>query len=184
MKRKTKLAFEELESELRGVERNDMLNYLGGFNLGGSGVSWDCVFRTFDYLDGSGFTAEYYDMMTKTNLYYSASGNGGVNPSDIPAVGGFGYMSVTEVQPDILNGFSNGKTSNGNNLAVLIPGATPNSSHMVVVTGIRSGSGYQVIDYYDPTLNTYSAITVDNIKAGYEIGNVGSNPTPWLNSGN
>lgn len=185
MKKKVKLAFEELERELDVIKTERGLNIKGGISGDSTGVSWDCVLNVFDYLDSNNFNKDYYINMSTYNLHYNPSGNGGINPSDISAVGGFGYMSVNEVQPDILSGFDNssGFTNNGNKLAVLIPGALPNTSHMVVVTGVRNQSGYQVIDYYDPTLDHYSSTSVDYIKAGYEIGNVGSNPTPWLGSG-
>ncbi|HMR19050.1 MAG TPA: hypothetical protein PKA53_07105 [Sphingobacterium sp.] len=184
-----KLKFEELQlcSSIEKITETDLNNLNGGSWYGGSGggVSWDCVFNVFDYLDGSYFSNDYYNLMSSTHLYYSASYNGGINPWDIPSVGGFGYMGVVEVQSSILNGFDNvtGKTAGGNTLTVLIPGALPGTTHMVIFTQVRTQDGHKVIDYYDPTLGQHSVTSVPYIEAGYEVGSVGSYTTPWWNQG-
>lgn len=185
MRKKMKLDELKISSTIERITEEDLNNLNGGTWYGSGGASWDCVFNVFDYLDGSFFSSAYYDLMSSTHLYYSASDVGGIKPEDIASVGGFGYMSVNEVQPDVLDGFDNytGKTAGGNTLSVLIPGANPGTSHMVVVTQVRVQNGHQVIDYYDPTLGISSTTSVPYIKAGYEIGDVGSNTTPWWAQG-
>jgi len=173
MKRK-KLKLREIlpDASIEPISELDIKNLMSGY--GGSGPSYDCVFNVFDHLDGSYFSAAYYDMMTHGHLYYHASEQGGVNTEDIPRIGGFGHMAVT--QTDGIYDFDNatGKTGGGNSVAITIPGSSPNMTHMVIVKKVRQQHGAWVVDYYDPTSGEDSVTTFDSVQGFYEVGAVGS----------
>jgi len=180
MKRK-KLKLREVLSDasIEPISELDIKGIMGGY--GGSGPSYDCVFNVFDYLDGSAHSAWYYDMMTYAHFYYHASEQGGVYTEDIPKIGRFGYMAVT--QTDGVYDFDNatGKAGSGNSVAITIPGAS-NMTHMVIVKKVRQQDGAWVVDYHDPTSGKDSVTTFDNVQGFYEVGAVGSYYNPFLGS--
>jgi len=172
MKRK-KLKLREIlpDASIEPISELDIRGIIGGQD--GSGPSYDCVLNVFDYLDEGYFSASYYDMMTYAHFYYHASEQGGVRTEDIPAIGGFGRMAVT--QTDGINDFDNatGKTGSGNSVAITIPGAS-NMTHMVVLERVELEDGVWQAYYYDPTFDKHSHTEFNNVQGFYEVGPVGS----------
>lgn len=178
-KKKLSLKALKIDDSIELISKDELMNFIGG--SGSGSVSNDCVFNVFDYLDGSAHDYNTYYYGTFYNLGYTPSGSGGVQTSDIPTIGGFGGMQVTELQPGV-SLTASGKTTGGDRVMMTFSGAN-GADHAVVVTGALMVNGTAVLSYYDPTTGTTGTKTGAQISGLYAVGAVGSAGSGFGGSG-
>ncbi|WP_398453308.1 hypothetical protein AB3466_17765 [Sphingobacterium thalpophilum] len=155
MKKKTKLAFEELEKELSLMSFRQMFDVLGGTSFGSGN---DCVFHAIAFATGKSYQ-EVYDNF---GVFY-AEKNSLSNVSGASEVGGL-IGSSSGINFDLAIEFANGQglhsssglsgdanTSTSGNMSVVFLNYGNGNGHAVVITAHDGESGFY---YHDPQNGT------------------------------
>jgi hypothetical protein len=159
MKKKLKLAFDQLEQEMQLIHSSNLDNYKGG----DSPPSWgDCVFHAIAFATGQSYQQVYntFGTWAMTQSGWNAT-NSGVNSGYVVAfgmnpvtAGNFAqYMGLNNVG-DTPHGPSGYSVSGDVSVAYLNYG--DGVGHAVVLTGNASGNSYY---YYDPQNNVTGTIS-------------------------
>jgi len=157
MKKKLKLAFEQLEQEMQLIHTNELGTYKGG----DPGFGNDCVFYAISFATGLSYQAVSNSFgtwaMTQSGWNHTNSGvNSGIaqiNGIDPVTAGNFAqYMGLNHVG-DRPVGPSGVSVSGDVSVAYLNLGS--GLGHAIVLTGNASGNNYY---YYDPQNNVTGTI--------------------------
>lgn len=142
MKKLTRKSLDELAKTLPVLSEEEQRCCVGGGTV-------SCVFNCFDHIDGERFTADHYYQGTLDILGYAPGDNGGVNTSDLGAIGAMGGFNVKEIGPPFT--LTKDGLVNGCNVIMTFYDEKAEIDHAVVVTGFEYTEGKLHIKYYDPT---------------------------------
>lgn len=175
MKKLTKKSLGELAVSMPVISEDRQICLIGG------GTD-SCVFNCFDYLDGNMYTSSYYYGLTSGVLGYTPDNSGNVQTSDIPVIGSFGGFNVQELSGSTGVGIaSGGLTVDGDRIMMVFN--VGNQGHAVVATGTsRDSNGNILINYYDPTNNTYGIRANGDYSALYSVGVYNPDPSGSYNA--
>ena len=176
---KTKLTLEQLKSAdfLEIIEKDELESLVGA-----GGLNPSCVFNCFDHLDGNLYSWEHYANGTQSYLGYGAGSGGEVNTSDIPTIGSFGTMAVTDVTDNFRPG-PNGSV-NGAPSGIMCFIDDNGNGHAVVITGVgQLDDGTYSVAYCDPSHDNEPGIRTHNSwYAIYSVGGIGTIESPICGS--
>lgn len=120
-------------------------------------------------MDGYMTGSNSYYWNTVYNLGYDPSQNGGVRTSDIPTIGRYGGLTVTDIGSGGFWISGSGTIIHGQRIMMLMGGAG-DLGHAVVASGTQlNGSGGVEILYYDPTTGTAGKVQNGQYSGFYAV---------------
>lgn len=162
MKKKTRLAFAQLQEELQIISASELATYQGG-----DGIDGFCLFYAMGYLSNGAHDENYY--LTK---YTQANGLSGLFDASGHVLGvtpgNASYFVASNFTASSLNPNGGIQYALNNGMRVLTDiYISPNTSHAVIITGVLSSGLYS---YYDPQNHTDGIISASGIAGNILLG--------------